>query len=165
MLAAAISATNTAFEREHVCIYAEREDHLVCRAPPQGLLRGLTCLSMSARPTQRQHPTVVVAVPPCYAAHSLKTQVSLIYPPEELGAACVLLAYTTIGIEPQWPEGKTFCEYARIPAETLGSKSHGAIAAFLYQRMQLLAYICFIAASNPPLLSTLLVTSYCTWLV
>jgi hypothetical protein len=50
---------------------------------------------------------------------SLKTQASLIYPPEQLGAACVYLAYVIMGMEPQTPDSINFCEFARLPAHTL----------------------------------------------
>lgn len=54
----------------------------------------------------------------CYA-RSLKTQASLIYPPEQLGASCVYMAYIIMGMEPQTPDGTSFCEFARLPAHTL----------------------------------------------
>lgn len=50
---------------------------------------------------------------------SLKTQASLIWTPQQLGAACVYWAYITMGLEPQTPDGSSFCEFARTPASTL----------------------------------------------
>jgi hypothetical protein len=54
---------------------------------------------------------------------SLKSQASLIYSPEQLGAACVYWGYVTMGIEPQTPDGSTFCAFARTPSHTLESES------------------------------------------
>lgn len=50
---------------------------------------------------------------------SLKTQASLIYPPEQLAAACVYFAYIAMGLEPLTPDGSTFCEFAKTPVTTL----------------------------------------------
>lgn len=77
-----------------------------------------------------------------YCPHcSLKTQVSLIYPPEELGAACVFFAHTMLGIEPVTPDGSPFCEYARITAERIEGKAAGwALLGF--------ALICLLATGG-----------------
>jgi hypothetical protein len=62
---------------------------------------------------------VLVCCAPLFPSHRLKTQASLVYPPERLGAACVYLAYVIMGMEPQTPDSTNFCEFARLPAHTL----------------------------------------------
>lgn len=71
---------------------------------------------------------------------SLKTHLSLMYPPEQLGAAGVYFAYVTLGLEPQTPDGRTFCEFACTPAHVLEGEQYRCV-----QNMML----CFYGGGQP----------------
>jgi hypothetical protein len=71
------------------------------------------------------------------ATRSLKTRASLMYPPEQLAAACLCIAYGVIGVPPpRDKQGRSFCEYTRTPAVVLqgelrcaGERGGGGCAA------------------------------------
>lgn len=56
----------------------------------------------------------------CCGSCSLKTIVSLMYPPEQLAAAAIYFGYVALGLQPPPDkDGRSFCEYTRTPADAL----------------------------------------------